>query len=50
MFVALLACLLARSCQVCKVADVTLASQEPLGEYYEAGELGGTYIGGVEGE
>ena len=30
--------------------NVLLASQGPLGEHYEARELGGTDTGGVEGE
>ena len=35
---------------ICVVADIFfLASQGPVGEYYEAGELGGTDTGGAEG-
>ena len=35
---------------ICVIAERFVASQGPLGEHYEAGELGGTDTGGVEGE
>ena len=35
---------------ICIVAERFVASQGPLGEHYEAGELGGIDTGGVEGE
>lgn len=35
---------------ICIIAKRFVASQGPLGEHYEAGELGGTDTRGVEGE
>ena len=36
-------------CGLCVVADFEVASYRAVGEYYEAGEFGGTDTGGVEG-